>query len=145
MGTDDYGGKDSGQQAQALATASTPVLPATADAEAEAERTRLVEAHTKAVQVRQEAERLLAQAKEEEAAAHFAAQPVADPFKEVLVDLGADGTHAIVAVPTDADLNREGLCRERTLTISGRRVEHVGEVVVVKDGKPYVVWTYRAM
>lgn len=145
MGTADYGGKDSAQAADAGATRSASVLPPTADAEAEAEREQLAADHADAKAAVAEAEVALRDAKEKAAAAEEAAKPQPDPHKEVLVDLGATGNHSIVAIPADSDLNSDGLCRSRALVVSGRRVEHTAEVVVMKDGKPYVVWVYREM
>lgn len=145
MGTDEYGGKGSPQAGDAAATRSAPVLPPTADAEAEAEREQLAADHADAKSAVAEAEAVLREAREHEAEAAEAAKPKPDPFKEILVDLGATGNHSIVAVPADSTLNSDGLCRERSLTVSGRRVEHTGELVVIKDKKPYVVWIYREM
>lgn len=145
MGTDEYGGKGSPQAADAAATQSAPVLPPTADAEAEAKREQLAADHADAKSAVADAEAALREAKEKEVAAAEAAKPQPDPHKEVLIDLGATGNHSIVAIPADSALNSDGLCRERSLTVSGRRVEHTGEQIVIKDGKPYVVWVYREM
>lgn len=51
--------------------------------------------------------------------------------KHILVDLGAAGDFALMDAP-------EGWNRDRTLTISGRNVEHVSDHATG-------VWQYRAM
>lgn len=98
-----------------------------------------------------EAAAAAARAKAEEARqVHLAAAAKAeddklDPTKHILLDTGS-GAFTPVEFPDGAELDKDGRCRSRALTLGGQNVEHVGDRTFHKsDGSVQTVWCYRRM